>query len=91
MAEMIRFTIMMNWRMFLLVFFAAFIAGFILAMSTTGLNKQKKKKGFRNVILYGKTKEIDKKIYEDYKETRSIGNYSYLYDDTEHHATKKFH
>ena len=35
-------------------------------MSTAGLNKEKKKKGFRNGILYGKTKEIDKKIYEDY-------------------------
>jgi len=85
--EMIKISFISNKEQLLLVLVICFIIGFVIAMMTSGYNKEKKKKGFKEGRLYGRSKEIDRQMYNDFKDKSES---HYLEDSTEHHANKKF-
>ena len=85
--------LLLNRQSLLYSFVIAFIIGFILAIGSCKLNREHKKKGFKNGSLYGKTKEIDQQMYKDYRDSLSAdsNSSSYLKDNIEHHANKRFY
>lgn len=93
MLEMIWNVLVLNKQSLVYSFVIAFIIGFVLAIESYKLNREHKKKGFKKRALYGKTKEIDKQMYKDYKDFMSADSSSsaYLKDDIEHHANKRFY
>ena len=56
MLEIIWCVLLANRWQLLYVFIISFIIGIILAIETCKLNKEHRKKGFRDGKLYGKTK-----------------------------------
>ena len=62
MFEIIWCVLLANRWQLLYVFIISFIIGIILAIETCKLNKEHRKKGFRDGKLYGKTKEIDQQM-----------------------------
>ena len=51
--EMIKISFISNKEQLLLVLVICFVIGFVIAMMTSGYNKEKKKKGFKEGRLYG--------------------------------------
>lgn len=78
-----------NYSVYIILFISFFLIGFLLAMATRNLNKEKKKKGFKGGRLYGKAKEIDEQLTEEYKDAADLHT-SFLQDTMEHHASQKF-
>lgn len=88
--ELFKISFASNKFQLLLVFVVFFIIGCILSIAACGINKEKKKKGFKDGRLHGKAKKIDKQLYDDFKDLDPAERYSYLKDNMEHHASKKF-
>ena len=87
--DMLKFYIATYWTELLLMFFACFAIGMLLALSTCFYNREKKKKGYRTKQMRGADKELDERMYQEFKEHQQKQS-AYLKDSMEHHANKKF-
>lgn len=88
--ELFRISFFSNRFQLLMVFVIFFIAGCILSLATCKINKEKKKKGFKDGRIHGPVEKIDQQLYDNFKELDPSQRSLYLKDDVEHHASKKY-
>lgn len=79
----------LNSDALLLVLFISFLIGLIMGFATSRINCEGRKKGFTRKCAGEDDQELDRQMYEEYKEAEK-SKLLYPKDDVEHHASKKF-
>ena len=78
-----------NAILIIAVFLFSFVFGLVLGFSTVSIDREKKKKGFKmDKFATSYEKKLDKKLLKESKDNKEIS--SYLHDDQEYFANKKF-
>ena len=71
------------------VFIFSFLLAFVLGLSTAFTDREKKKKGFRmEGFQTSYEKKLDRQLLKESKDNKEVS--SYLQDDQEYFANKKF-